>query len=69
MMNMARQNYERFLEMARDIKKYEEAQYIKAFMEGTDEAWKRYRTNLKRKINKIYKETGFRIDFDRLVSM
>lgn len=57
---------QKFKEMAQDFRTYEKKQWTKAFMDGTDEAWKRYRANMKRRINKIYKETGYRISLDRI---
>ena len=60
---------ELFDKMAGDLMVYEKAQYRKAFLDGTDEAWKRYKANIKRRLTKIYNETGFRIDYDRFMSM
>ena len=63
-----RRRNELYTKMTGDLVKYEAAQYRKAFLDGTDEAWKRYRANLKRKINAIKKETGFTISLDRLMN-
>lgn len=64
----AMENFKKAQEMSEGIIEYAHDQYRKAFLEGTDEAWKRYRANLKRRINKIYKETGYRISLDRLMN-
>ena len=64
----AMENFKKAQAMSEGIIEYERAQYRKAFLEGTDEAWKKYRANLKRKINKIYKETGYMISLDRLMN-
>ena len=42
--------------LASEVKKYEEAEYKKAFMIGTEKAWKQYRINVKKAVNKYNKE-------------
>lgn len=51
-----------------EVKNYEVDQYIKAFGEGTAEAWKKYRTNVKRAVNKFNKEHEEQIDIEELMA-
>ena len=51
-----------------ELKEYEVKQYNKAFMDGTDKAWKQYRTNVKRAVKKFEKENGVEIDIDALIA-
>ena len=46
------------MKTAREVKEYEVKEYRKAFLNGTNEAWKRYRANVKRAVNKYNKEYG-----------
>ena len=53
-----------------EIVKYENVQWKKAFLEGTDEAWTKYRRNVNRKITaleKAYKNYGFTVCRERIM--
>lgn len=51
-----------------EVKSYEINQYKKAFSEGTSKAWKQYRTNVQRAVNKWNKNHAEKIDIDALMS-
>lgn len=51
-----------------EVKAYEIEQYIKAFADGTDKAWKQYRINVKRMVNKYNKDHAEKIDIDLLMA-
>lgn len=51
-----------------EIKNYEVEQYKKAFYEGTDKAWKQYRANVKKMVNKYNKAHKEQIDIDAIMS-
>ena len=51
-----------------DVKRYEINEYRKAFMEGTDKAWKRYRANVKREVTKYNKAHAEQIDINALMA-
>ena len=50
------------------LKRYEVEQYKRAFTEGTDAAWKRYKTNVKRAVNRFNREHAEQIDIDALMA-
>lgn len=52
----------------REIKNYEVEQYKKAFYTGTEKAWKQYRTNVQRAVNKFNKTHEEQIDIDLLMA-
>lgn len=52
----------------RDLKQYEIKEYRKAFLNGTDRAWKQYRANVKRMVTRFENETGEKINIDALMS-
>ena len=52
----------------KELKGYEISQYKKAFADGTDKAWKQYRTNVKKMAKKFEKETGYKVDLDALMA-
>lgn len=52
----------------RELKAYEVTQYKKAFMDGTDKAWKQYRTNVKKAVNKFNKTHEEKADIDALMA-
>ena len=51
-----------------ELKQYEIKEYRKAFMNGTDKAWKQYKTNVKRMVTKFEQATGEKINIDALMS-
>ena len=53
---------------AKELKLYEVKEYKKAFMAGTDKAWKQYRANVKRMITKFENNTGIKVNADALMS-
>lgn len=53
---------------AQELKQYEVKEYRKAFMNGTDKAWKQYRANVKRMVRKFEEITGEQINIDALMS-
>ncbi len=58
--------YARAGEIAK-VKEYEIEQYRKAFYDGTDEAWERYRANVKRMVAKFNKTHIEQIDINLLM--
>ena len=50
------------------VKEYEVEQYRTAFYDGTDEAWKKYRANVKRMVNKFNKTHFEQIDINLLMA-
>ena len=51
-----------------ELKAYEEAQYKKAFMDGTDKAWKQYQNSIKKAVNKFNKEHKEQVDIEALMA-
>ena len=51
-----------------ELKQYEVKEYRKAFMAGTDKAWKQYRANVKRMITKFESNTGIKVNANALMS-
>ena len=51
-----------------DVKRYEVEQFERAFNDGTQEAWKKYRTNVTRMVNRYNKEHAEKIDIEMLMS-
>ena len=51
-----------------EVKNYEVEQYRKAFEDGSMEAWKKYRANVKRMVNKFNKEHEEQIDIELLMA-
>jgi len=50
------------------VKEYEVDQFRKAFSDGTDEAWKKYRANVKRAVNRYNQTHLSKIDFDMITA-
>lgn len=51
-----------------ELKAYEVAEYKKAFENGTNKAWDRYRKNIQKKVAEFNKRTGLEVDVDMLMS-
>ena len=47
-----------------EVKQYELKQFRRAFYEGTEEAWRRYWTNVKKMVNRFNRTHGEQIDID-----
>ena len=46
---------------------YEEEQWRKAFIDGSQTAWRQYRANVRRKVARVNKITGVGLDADRMM--
>lgn len=53
--------------MVSEAHEYEAEQFKKAFMDGRDSAWKRYRANVRRRVNEVNKITGIGLNADLMM--
>ena len=53
--------------MVAEAHEYEAEQFKKAFMNGSEVAWKKYRVNVRRRVNEVNKITGIGLDADLMM--
>lgn len=53
--------------MVAEAHEYEAEQFNKAFMDGRESAWKKYRASVRRKVNEINKITGIGLIADQMM--
>lgn len=51
----------------KEVKEYEIKQFVKAFYDGDEKAWTRYRRNVKRVVNKFNKEHEEQVSIDMIM--
>lgn len=73
MINMTSAQIQMYLEgktevMLEKLKEYEIKEYKRAFADGGDTAWDRYRKNVLRKVKKFNKVYGINVDADVLMA-